>query len=387
MENQASNIEMGSTEETEMTSQYYQMDQQLLLTKRKVSQIVQKPEYIVKFLQTAGRFLDISVEGENFGWGVLISCKKKADGGSSDSHILEVLLRCVDRHFDTVEGKVKEEDILNVGTLWRGSTRQCRPVRDKVNDEKLVSMRVFTVGLENIDRISAVRIFTPQSVRTPEARKKVDISIMEVQKRFPDGIPLLDPVKDLGIEDEAFKTLMVRASALAERLLQHKLFTDYSEDDRLRLVRAYESKLKLQESARRVREEARSCQTMTMKDDLRKMKRVLKKLGHVDANGVIQTKGRTACEINTANELVVVELIFAGFFKSMTVEQCVAVLSCMTFDEPMKDDDDPTKGLKSHLLNPFHKLQEVAKAVAQVQIACNVDIDEEEFVDKFNPGM
>lgn len=387
LENQASNIEMGSTEETEMASQYYQMDQQLLLTKRKVSQIVQKPDYIVKFLQTAGRFLDISVEGENFGWGVLISCKKKTDGGSSDSHILEVLVRCVDRHFDTVEGKAKEEDILNVGTLWRGTTRQCRPVRDKVDDEKLVSMRVFTVGLENIDRISAVRIFTPQSVRTPEARKKVAMSIMEVQKRFPDGIPLLDPVKDLGIEDDSFKTLVVRASALAERLSQHKLFTDYSEEDRLRLVRAHESKLELQERARRVREEARSCQTMTMKDDLRKMKRVLKKLGHVDANGVIQTKGRTACEINTANELVVVELIFAGFFKSMTVEQCVALLSCMTFDEPMKEDDDPTKGLKSHLLNPFHKLQEVAKAVAQVQIACNVDIDEEEFVDKFNPGM
>ena len=59
----------------------------------------------------------------------------------------------------------------------------------------------------------------------------------------------------------------------------------------------------------------------------------------------------------------------------------------MTYDEPMKDDDDPTKGLKNFLLNPFHKLQEVARTVAKVQVASNVDIDEEEFVDKFNPGM
>jgi ATP-dependent RNA helicase DOB1 len=191
----------------------------------------------------------------------------------------------------------------------------------------------------------------------------------------------------LGIEDDAFKTLMDRAEALAERLGAHKLSTDFSEEDRLRLVQVYENKTELLERAKAVRDEARSCQAMTMKDDLKKMKRVLKKLGHVDANGVIQTKGRTACEVNTANELVVVELIFTGVFKNLKVEQCVALLSSMTFDERNKDEDDPTKGLKSYLLNPFYKLQEVARTVAQVQIACGVDIDEEEFVGKFNPGM
>jgi ATP-dependent RNA helicase DOB1 len=72
---------------------------------------------------------------------------------------------------------------------------------------------------------------------------------------------------------------------------------------------------------------------------------------------------------------------------SLKVEQCVALLSTMTFDERSKDDDDPTKGLKSFLLNPFYKLQEVARTVAQAQIACNLDVDEEEFLNKFNPGM
>jgi ATP-dependent RNA helicase DOB1 len=116
------------------------------------------------------------------------------------------------------------------------------------------------------------------------------------------------------------------------------------------------------------------------------MKRVLKKLGHVDANGVIQTKGRTACEINTADELIVTELIFTGVFKSLTVEQSVALLSCLTFGEPIKD-EDPTQGLKSFLRNPFYKLQEVAKTVVQVQIACNLDVDEDEFLNQINPAM
>ena len=398
LDSEAANLDLGADDEKELASQYYQMDQQLLLTRRKISKIVQKPEYIVKFLQVAGRFLDISIDGENFGWGVLTSFKKKTGTGSGGdagrlaslsngpAYTLEVLLFCVDRHFDTVNEKDEKEDVDDASLLWRGAIRNCRPVQ-KDDDEKIVSMRVFTVGLEDIERISAVRIFTPQAVHTTEARKKVALSLHEVKKRFPDGIPLLDPIKDLGIEDESFKTLMDRAGALTTRLAEHKLSTDFGQEDRLRLVQVYENKKDLEERARVIRDEARSCQTMTMKDELKKMKRVLKKLGHVDANGVIQTKGRTACEINTANELVVVELIFTGVFKTLNVEQCVALLSSMTFDEKNKDDDDPTKGLKSYLLNPFYKLQEVARTVAKIQIECGVELDEEEFMDKFNPGM
>ena len=123
-----------------------------------------------------------------------------------------------------------------------------------------------------------------------------------------------------------------------------------------------------------------------MRDELKKMKRVLRHLGHVDANGVIQTKGRTACEINTANELVVVELMFCGVFNDLSVEQCMALLSCMTFDEIMKD-ENPAEGLKSYLSNPYYKLQECARTVAKAIIACKIELDEDEFVGKINPGL
>eukprot|EP00980_Cylindrotheca_fusiformis_P031501 scaffold26468_cov162-Cylindrotheca_fusiformis.AAC.3 len=397
LENEAETVEVGSPEEVALAKEYYQMDQQLLQIRRKISRIVQKPEYSLKFLQVAGRLLDVSIDDQSFGWGVLTSFKKKtgSSGGEAGrlaalsnqpTYTLEVLLPCVDRHFDDVDSKDKEDDAKDAPLLWRGTVRHCRPVKPD-DDDEIVSMRLFTVGLEHIDRISAVRIFTPQAVNTPEARKKVSLSVQEVKKRFPEGLPLLDPIKDLGIEEDAFKTLMNRAEALSERLASHKLSVDFSEEDRFRLVQSFENKSDIKERARALRDEAKNCQTMAMKDELKKMKRVLKKLGHVDGNGVIQTKGRTACEINTANELVVTELIFTGVFKSLEVEQCVALLSVMAFDERNKDEDDPTKGLKSFLLNPFHKLQEVAKTVAQVQVACGLDVDEDEFLDQFNPMM
>lgn len=183
-------------------------------------------------------------------------------------------------------------------------------------------------------------------------------------------------------------TLLKRAEALTGRMASHKLVTEYDdEQERLQLMQQYKKKHELLEKSRALREEARNCQSIAMKDDLKRMKRVLKKLGHVDAGGVIQTKGRTACEVNTANELVVVELMFTGVFNDLSVEQCVALLSCMTFDERGKDDDDPAKGMKSYLAKPFFKLQEVARTVARVESACGIDINEDEFVEKFNPGM
>ena len=84
--------------------------------------------------------------------------------------------------------------------------------------------------------------------------------------------------------------------------------------------------------------------------------------------------------------MIVTELIFTGVFKSLTVEQCVALLSCLTFGEPIKD-DDPAGNLKSFLRNPFYKLQDVAKNVAQVQIDCNLEVDEDEFLNRINPAM
>jgi len=59
----------------------------------------------------------------------------------------------------------------------------------------------------------------------------------------------------------------------------------------------------------------------------------------------------------------------------------------MTFDERSKDEDDPARGMKSFLSKPFYKLQEIARSVAREEIACGIQIDEDEFVERFDPGM
>lgn len=69
------------------------------------------------------------------------------------------------------------------------------------------------------------------------------------------------------------------------------------------------------------------------KDTLQKMMRVLRRLSCLDDNDVITAKGRVACEINTADELLVTELIYEGVFLDLTPEQCLSLLASIVFQE------------------------------------------------------
>ena len=63
------------------------------------------------------------------------------------------------------------------------------------------------------------------------------------------------------------------------------------------------------------------------------MKRVLRRLGCIDEGDVVQTKGRVACEINSADEILITQLIYDGVFNDLTPQQCVALLASIVFQE------------------------------------------------------
>lgn len=56
---------------------------------------------------------------------------------------------------------------------------------------------------------------------------------------------------------------------------------------------------------------------------------MLRKLGHITAEGVVSMKGRAACEISTGDELLTTELMFNGVFNSLDKHQLVALISCL----------------------------------------------------------
>ena len=73
---------------------------------------------------------------------------------SGPEYVVDVLLLCLDRHFDDEKEKGKDEDTENNKLIWRGSFQTCRPVRNG-DKTSLISMRIFSVGLENTDDLQA----------------------------------------------------------------------------------------------------------------------------------------------------------------------------------------------------------------------------------------
>lgn len=63
-----------------------------------------------------------------------------------------------------------------------------------------------------VDSISAIRVYLPKSLISLDNRQTVFKSIQEVSRRFPDGLPLLDPIEDMKIKDTRLNSV-VRVSS------------------------------------------------------------------------------------------------------------------------------------------------------------------------------
>jgi ATP-dependent RNA helicase DOB1 len=77
-----------------------------------------------------------------------------------------------------------------------------------------------------------LRVFLPKDLRTEQSRETVWKSVLEVQRRFPDGIPLLDPIKEMKIKDDKF-TALVQVIISLSILFSHQLmFISENRSDR-----------------------------------------------------------------------------------------------------------------------------------------------------------
>ena len=75
---------------------------------------------------------------------------------------------------------------------------------------------------------------------------------------------------------------------------------------------------------------ARSIQQM---DDLKARMRFLRRLDYLSEDNVMQTKGRVACAVSDGDEILMTELMFAGWFNNLSAEQLVALASCVVCEE------------------------------------------------------
>uniref|UniRef100_A0A3B3ZEI6 Exosome RNA helicase MTR4 n=1 Tax=Periophthalmus magnuspinnatus TaxID=409849 RepID=A0A3B3ZEI6_9GOBI len=335
---------------------YFKIRQQLAKLGKEIQEFVHKPKYCLPFLQP-GRLVKVKSEEADFGWGVVVNFCKKANT-KEPLYVVEVLLHC------------SKDSVKNA------ATEAAKPAAQGETGE----MQVVPVMLHLLTSISSVRLYIPKDLRPFDNRQLMLKSIQEVQKRFPDGVPLLDPIDDMGIKDPALKKVIQKVEAFEHRMYSHPLHSDPNLESVYSLC---ERKALIAADVRTAKRELKKARTVLQMDQLKCRKRVLRRLGFASPSDVIEMKGRVACEIS-ADELLLTEMVFNGLFNDLTVEQATALLSCFVFQENQASE---MPKLTEQLAAPLRQMQECAKRIAKVSADAKLEVDEETYMNQFKPHL
>lgn len=347
--------------------EYYDLRKQLAGFTENMQDVISHPNYCLPFIQP-GRLVQIKHGDYDFGWGVLVNYKeRRAPKNSTEKiedhqrYVVDVLLKVAK---GTTSGTKTHQDL----------PKGVRPPEDGEESR----MEVVPVVLNCIKAISHIRIFLPKDLQSPDSRNGVGKSLAEVQKRFPDGIALLDPIENMGIKDDSFKKLLRKIEVLESRLLANPLHNSPRLPE---LYDQYAKKLELGTKIKATKKKISDAMSVLQLDELKCRKRVLRRFGFINEAEVVQLKARVACEISTGDELMLSELLFNGFFNKLTPEQVAAVLSVFVFEEKTKETPALTK---DELARPLKEIQAQARIIAKVSQESKLAVNEDEYVQSFH---
>jgi len=133
----------------------------------------------------------------------------------------------------------------------------------------------------------------------PKTLSESELELMT--RKFVDELQdVIGPDKDIPAPD-----MGTNAQVMAWIVNQYEKYQDF--------LAAKTEELRIRELQRKII----SLQELPMRARLGQMKQVLQKLKHINDEGVLLIKGKVACEISTADEILGTELLFTGTFNDL----------------------------------------------------------------------
>ncbi|KAI5959944.1 MTR4 [Candida pseudojiufengensis] len=355
-----------------IVKEYYDLTQQLNKYNSDVRKVITHPGHILPFLQD-GRVIKVKIGEFDYGWGMVTSFVKRNPNKfqpheytAHESYVVNVFIYTM--FVDSPINLIKPfNPLLPTGI---------RPAKfgEKARAEYI------PITLDSIAQISSVRLKVPDDFKSAQAKRTLVKTMKDLPKRLKDGIPLMDPVESMKINDNDFKMLLRKIDVIESKLYSNPLHDTARLKD---LYDKYNHKIEIENKIKDLKSKILEAEAVIQLDDLRHRKRVLRRLGFTTQNDIIELKGRVACEISTGDELLLTELIFNGNFNDLTSEQCAALLSCFVFQERAKE----VPRLKPELSEPLKSMQEIANKIAKISKECKIDIIEKDYIESFRPEL
>jgi len=345
----------------EAIADYYYIDKQLSKKIDERRDIIVQPENIAPYLNP-GRLVCMKDGEIDWGWGILISAarKKLTENNSvlDDSEpqwVLDVFLPCDPASNDPAPA-----------------------IPDGSSEGRIVPM-----ALPLVQKISKIRSNMPAGDPDSEDSRRALLKTLHQiknHKNFKQGIPELDPVGEMNIKTEEMNSVVTSIADLQKKLSTNSF---YGHEKMQLYYDCFSKKVKLHGQVQDLEKQINQSRFMVMSDDLRAMRRVLRRLEFIDKDGVVQLKGRMACELTSADEILMTEIVFQNVFADIDANNIIALCSCLVFDE--KSEDPITNNLD--LMKAFETCKGIARNVAEIMVENKIPIDVEEYVQKLKPQL
>ncbi|AQK90667.1 DExH-box ATP-dependent RNA helicase DExH10 [Zea mays] len=207
LENEATLLD--SSGETDL-AEYHKLGLDISELEKKIMSEMIRPERALLYL-VPGRLVRVRDGSTDWGWGVVVNVVKKPPASGtlppalsasrSNNYTVDTLLHC------------------SSNSSENGSRSKPCPPRPGEKGE----MHVVPVPLPLVSGLSSVRINIPPDLRPPEARQNILSAVQELGKRYPQGLPKLHPINDMGIQEPELVDLVHKLEDLEQKQCSHRL--------------------------------------------------------------------------------------------------------------------------------------------------------------------
>lgn len=342
--------------------------------------IIFQPKNVLKFL-TPGRVVLI----KNFGIGVVVNLITKEVERVTKYNETNSQYKIVDYNKDskaTVELSIV--DML----VYIKDTKDKNSVIPGNIKEKNGKISIVPFLLTTFEKLSSIKINLPKDLSS-KSYHSIEQMLFGITKQFKDKIPTMDPVKDLLISDKALSSNIEKLKNLKESIKQQEssLIVKYNIGTTSLdyILNKYKEKLVMRMSLKSLISDYNSLHRLIFQEELANMKRVLHRLEYITEQDIVTLKGQVACNISSADEILLSEMIFNGFFNDIGEEDLATILSCFLSGEGSEFKKEKEKVEKNQHLNQlFQAIKENAERVADVFIECKISgMNKESYMKRF----
>ncbi|KAK1646833.1 hypothetical protein QYE76_064638 [Lolium multiflorum] len=294
LENEASLLDSSGVNDL---AEYHKLVLDISELEKKIMSEMIRSERALLYL-VPGRLVKVRDGSTDWGCGVVVNVVKKPAASANlppalsasrgNNYIVDTLLHC------------------SSSSNENGSRSKPCPPRPGEKGE----MPVVPVPLPLVSGLSSVRINIPSDLRPPEARQNILSAVQELGKRYPQGLPKMHPIADMGIEEPELVGVVHKLEVLEQKLGSHPLH---------------------------------------------------------------KLKGRAACLIDTGDELLITELMFNGTFNDLDHHQVASIVSCFVPCEKSSEQIRLRNELSKPMTQLQEAARKIAEVQRECKLDVNVE--------------